>query len=159
MRGLVALLAVGCAGPFAAVAPRVEGNGVEIGYCGSSPVSTESVMRTLEPPMGPTGSSESGLLPAQKEASICLDFVNRGKKQARLNRGAVRLRCPSETDDWAPDHDDQDVIAQAGETRRLHITFRYSPLPRGEDVELLFDGAVAVGGHAVKVAPLKLRRN
>jgi hypothetical protein len=159
MRRLLPLLAVSCAGPFAAVAPRAEGSGVAIVYCGSATASSESVMKSLEPPTGPTGSSESGLLPALKEASICLDFVNRGSKQARINRGAIRLRCPRETDDWVSDRDDQEVIAQANETRRLHVAFHYSPLPRGEDVQLSFDGAVTVGGHAVKVAPLKLRQN
>jgi hypothetical protein len=153
------LLAMSCAGPFAAVTPRVEASAVELIYCGSSTVSAESVMKSLEPPTGPTGSSDSGMLPAQEEVSVCLDFVNRGKKQARIHRSAVKLRCPRETDDWSPDHDDQEVIAQPNEKRRLHVTFPYSPLPRGEDVELLFDSAVTVGGHAVKVAPLKLRRN
>jgi hypothetical protein len=116
-------------------------------------------MKSLEPPVGPTGSSDSGFLPLQKNASICLDFVNHASKQARLNRGAVRLRCPHETDDWQTDRDDQEVIAQPNETRRLHVSFMVSPLPHGEDVALVFDGAVTVGGHAVKVAPLKLRQN
>jgi hypothetical protein len=159
MRRLLPLLMVSCAGPFAALSPRVESSGVALVYCGSSSASTQTVMSSLEPPTGPTDSSSSGLLPARKEANICLDVVNRGTKQVRLNRGAVRLRCPNETDDWSPDRDDQEVIAQPNETRRLHVAFHYSPLPHGEDAELLFDKAVTVGGHPVKVGPLKLRRN
>ena len=159
MRRLLPLLAVSCAGPFAALAPRVESGAVAIVYCGSSTVSADSVMQSLEPPTGPTGSSESGLLPAQTLASVCLELVKHGGKQARINRGAVRLRCPAETDSWSPDSEDREVIVQPNEKRRLHVAFRYSPLPRGEDVELAFDGAVTIAGRQVKLAPLKLRRH
>ncbi len=154
-RWLVLLAAVGCGAPFAEVEPSAPRAGVGLVYCGSSAVSAESIMKAMEPPTGQTG---AGGMPEQKELRVCLRLENHGAAVARLTRSDVVLHCPHETDSAEPDHDDDEVIAHPGETRELHVTFRYSPLPSGEDVTLRFDGALTVGGKPLKPAPLALRK-
>ena len=51
------------------------------------------------------------------------------------------------------------MIAHPGETKELHVSFHYSPLPSGEDVTVSFEHAVTVGGKPVKLRPLALRKN
>jgi hypothetical protein len=113
-------------------------------------------MKSLEPPTGPTG--ESGGMPEQKELRICLKLENKGSQVAKVDRSDFELRCPHETDSYSEDHDDVEVIAHPGETRELHVSFRYSPLVHGEDVQLILDKALTVGGARVKLAPIVLRR-
>jgi hypothetical protein len=161
MRGalVVVLAAVGCT-PFVEVKPSSPAAGVGVAFCGSSATSPESVMKSLEPPTNvPPEVGGSSALPEQKELRVCLKLQNRGAEPARLTRSRVRLRCPHETDPWEYDHDDEEVIAHPGETRELHIAFRYTQLPHGEDVQLLFDGALTVGGRAAKIAPIVLRKD
>ncbi|MGZ3408431.1 MAG: hypothetical protein ACXVAN_18400 [Polyangia bacterium] len=152
---LLSLSLVGCGAPFAEVKPSAPQRGVALVYCGSAATSAESVMKSMEPPTGPSG--ESGM-PEQKELRVCLKLENKGDKVAKLDRSDLELRCPHETDSWSEDHDDVEVIAHPGETRELHVSFRYSPLVHGEDVELLLDKALTVGGARVKLAPIVLRR-
>ena len=154
-RWLVALAVAGCGAPFAEVKPSAPQAGVALVYCGSAATSPESVLKSLEPPVGEAGGDG---LSAQKELRVCLRLENHGEKVARLDRGDIRLRCPHETDDWSQDRDDEEVIAHPGETKELHVAFRYSPLPAGEDVAVIFDGAVTIGGHAAKLPPLLLRK-
>jgi hypothetical protein len=157
-RVVVVLLAFGCT-PFVAIKPSTPTDGVGVTFCGSSATSPESVMKSLEPPTNvPPEVGGSAGLPEQKELRVCLKLENRGDKPARLTRSRVRLRCPHETDSWEYDRDDEEVIAHPGETRELHIAFRYSPLPAGEDVQLLFEGALTVGGRPAKIAPMVLRK-
>ena len=80
--------------------------------------------------------------------SVCLRLENHGSEVARLDRSDLELHAPHETDSWEPDSDDQEVIAHAGETRELHVAFQYSPLPSGEDVELVLDKALTVVANA-----------
>ena len=45
------ILLLGCAGPFAATRPEASrAEGVSISFCGSSQITAEKVLRTLEPP-------------------------------------------------------------------------------------------------------------
>jgi hypothetical protein len=164
MRRLVlsglAAAAVGCAPPFAEVKPSAPRGGVALVYCGSAATSPESVMKALEPPSDlPPEVGGGGGVSAQKELRVCLRLLNRGAEVVRLDRSYVTLRCPGETDDWAPDRDDQLVIAHPGETRELHVAFRYSPLVHGEEVTLLFDRALTVGGKPARLGPVVLRKN
>jgi hypothetical protein len=153
---VVVLLALaGCGAPFAEVKPSAPKSGVALVYCGSAATSAESVMKAMEPPTGPTGESS---MPAEKELRVCLRLENHGDKVAKVDRTDFELHCPHETDSAAADSDDQEVIAHPGETRELHVSFRYSPLVHGEDVEVILDKALTVGGARVKLAPIVLRR-
>lgn len=158
--GALVLLALagGCT-PFKEVKPSSPTGGVALVYCGSSATSPESVMKSLEPPTNvPPEVGGGGGLSDLKELRVCLKLENRGDKPARLDRTRVTLRCPHETDSWEYDHDDQEVIAHPGETRELHVAFRYGPLVHGEDVQVVFDGALTVGGRPAKIGPLLLRK-
>ena len=149
------LAALGCT-PFVALKPSSTASNVSVVFCGSSAASAQSVMKSLEPPTGPTGSSTE--LPDQKELSVCLKLENRGEGTARLTRSRIRLKCPHETDPWEYDRDDEEVIAHNGDSREFHVAFRYSPLPAGEDVQLLFEGAVTVDGRKVTIPSMTLRK-
>jgi hypothetical protein len=158
----VALVAVGalggCAAPFDEVKPSKPEGGVALVYCGSAATSPESVMKSLEPPTGQVSEGTSSM-PEEKELRVCLHLENHGSAPARVERSNFRLKCPGEVDTPSSDHDDDLVIAQPGETRELHVSFRYSPLVHGEDVQLLLDRALTVGGHAVKLPPMTLRKH
>ena len=150
------LALVGCGAPFAEVKPSAPKSGVALVYCGSAATSAESVMKSMEPPTGPVG--ESSGMSEQKELRVCLRLENRGDQVAKVDRSDFELRCPHETDSWSQDRDDVEVIAHPGETRELHVSFRYSPLVHGEDVQLILDKALTVGGARVKLSPIVLRR-
>jgi hypothetical protein len=68
------------------------------------------------------------------------------------------LRTPHENTQPAADSDDDLVIALPGETRELHVSFRYSPLVHGEDVEVILASALSVGGKPLKLPPIVLRK-
>ena len=148
--------AVGCAAPFAEVEPSAPVAGVALVYCGSAGMSTKSVMAAMEPPTGQAGGEDS--VPAPKVLTVCLRLQNQGGEVARVDRSAIELHCPHERDDAESDSDDQEVIAHPGESKELHVSFHYSPLPSGEDVTLGFEHAVTVGGKPVKLRPLALRK-
>jgi hypothetical protein len=152
--GLVAA-AFGCAPPFDLVKPSEARGGVALVYCGSSAASPESVMKSMEPPTGPVGQSS---LPEDKELRVCLRVENHGSEAVRVTRSDFELKTPHERDSPSADSDDDLVIAQPGEVRELHVSFRYSPLVHGEDVQLLSANAVTIGGHPAKFAPMTLRK-
>lgn len=154
-RAIAAMALVGCAAPFAEVAPTRPADGVALVYCGSAATSPESVMKAMEPPTGPTSRSS---LPADAELRVCLRLDNHGHDVARLDRSAFELRTPHETDAPSPDRDDELVIAHPGETRELHVSFRYGPLVHGEDVQLVVARALTVGGHQAALPPIVLRK-
>jgi hypothetical protein len=154
-RAWLVLALVGCGAPFTEIKPSAPKSGVALVYCGSASTSAESVMKSLEPPTGPSGESS---MPEQKELRVCLKLENKGSQVAKVDRSDFELRCPHETDSWAEDHDDVEVIAHPGETRELHVSFRYSPLVHGEDVQVLLDKVLTVGGARVKLQPIVLRR-
>jgi hypothetical protein len=153
----VLILLVACAGPFKATGAS-QASGVEVRFCGSS--GSLGGLRKMEPPSDlPSEVGGSGGLEPPQEVRLCLELENHGPDTARLDRSYLQLKCPSEKQPWVPDSDDQEVIAHAGESRKLHVGFHYSPLPSGEDVKLLFDNALTVGGRRAKLPPLPLRRN
>jgi hypothetical protein len=154
-RALVGLVLVGCAAPFAEVKPSEPRAGVAVVYCGSAATSPESVMKAMEPPTGPTGESS---MPEDKELRVCLRVENHGGDKARFVRSDVSLRTPHENTQPAADHDDDLVIALPGETRELHVSFRYSPLVHGEDVQVILANALTVGGKPLKLPPIVLRK-
>ncbi len=153
---VVAAFVGGCAAPFDLVKPSEPRAGVALVYCGSAATSPESVMKSMEPPTGPVGQSS---LPEEKELRVCLRLENHGREPARLTRSDIGLKTPHESDSPAADSDDDLVIAHPGESRELHVSFRYSPLVHGEDVQVVLANAVTVGGHAVKLPPLLLRKH
>jgi len=157
--GAVAALAValGCAAPFNAVTPSTSAGGVSVVYCGSASTSAQSVINSMEPPVGQSGGDNS--MPEIKELNVCLRLENKGSQVARLDRTSVMLHCPRETDDPQADRDDAEVIAHPGESKELHIIFHYTKLPGGEDVSLRFDRALKVGDKLVKPPPIALRKN
>jgi hypothetical protein len=112
-------------------------------------------MNAMEPPTGPTGQSS---LPEEKELRVCLKLENHGSDKARVVRSDFGLKTPHENTQPAGDHDDDLVIALPGETRELHVSFRYSPLVHGEEVQVILANALTVGGHAVKLPPIVLRK-
>jgi len=152
---LLVAAGLGCAAPFDLVKPSEGHGGVALVYCGSAATSPESVMNAMEPPTGPTGQSS---LPEEKELRVCMRLENHGTEKARVTRSDFGLKTPHESTQPAADHDDDIVIALPGETRELHVSFRYSPLVHGEDVQLLLANAVTIGGHAAKFAPMTLRK-
>ena len=145
--------AFGCAAPFNLIKASEARGGVAVVYCGSAATSPESVMNAMEPPTGPTGQSS---LPEEKELRVCLRLENHGGDKARFVRSDVTLKTPHENTQPAADHDDDLVIALPGETRELHVSFRYSPLVHGEEVQVILANALTVGGHALKLPPIVL---
>jgi hypothetical protein len=153
---------MGCAGPFAAARPDAasRSEGVSVSFCGSSKITAEKVLRTMEPPSDlPPEVGGSGGLEPPEEASFCLKVDNRGGQTARIDRSYLALKCPREKQPWIPDSDDQEVIIHGGESKQLHVSFHYSPMVSGEDVALVLESAVTIGGKRVRLAPLPLRRN
>jgi len=153
--GGLAMAGLGCAAPFDLVKQPEAHGGVALVYCGSSATSAESVMKSMEPPTGPVGRSS---LPEDKELRVCLRLENHGSEVVRVTRSDFGLKTPHESDSPSADSDDDLVIAHPGETRELHVSFRYSPLVHGEDVQLVLANAVTIGGHAAKFAPMTLRK-
>ena len=153
----LALAAFGCGAPFSEVKASEARDGVSIAYCGSSATSAQSVMNSLEPPVGQAGADNG--MPAIKELNVCLRLENHGSDTARLDRTSVMLKCPRETDEPQADRDDQEVITHPGESKELHIIFHYTQLPSGEDVRLVFDRALKIGDKPVKLPPLGLRKS
>ena len=153
---LLVAAGLGCAAPFDLVKPSEGHGGVALVYCGSAATSPESVMNAMEPPTGPTGQSS---LPEEKELRVCLRLENHGSDKARVVRSDFGLKTPHESASPAGDHDDDLVIALPGETREFHVSFRYSPLVHGEDVQVILANALTVGGHPVKLPPISLRKH
>ena len=151
--GAMLAAAIGCAAPFNLVKPSEARGGVAVAYCGAAATSPESVMNAMEPPTGPTGQSS---MPEEKELRVCLRLENHGSDKARFTRSDVALKTPHENTQPAADHDDDLVIALPGETRELHVSFRYSPLVHGEEVQVVLANALSVGGHALKLPPIVL---
>jgi hypothetical protein len=157
--GASLLAALGCAAPFDAVKPSAEKGGVTLAYCGASATSTESVMKSLEPPTNvPAEVGGNNPISDQKELRVCVRLTNKGSQPVRIDRSNILLKCPHETDDWSGDRDDLEVIAHPGETREFHVGFRYSPLVHGEDVEVVFDRAVKIGNQPARLPPIVLRK-
>jgi hypothetical protein len=154
----VVVVAAGCGAPFEAVRPSATAQGVTVRYCGSSDVSPDAVVRAMEPPSSLTPEVGGSPLPGPEELRVCLRLENRGTQPARVDRSYLQLRAPREKQSWVPDSDDQEVIAHPGQTRELHVTFHYTPLVAGEDVSLVLDDAVTVGGRAAHLPPVLLRK-
>jgi hypothetical protein len=161
VRLFLAYLLAGCAGPFAAVRPEASrGDGLSVGFCGSTKITGERVLRAMEPPSDlPSEVGGSGGLEPPEEARFCLSVDNRGTQTARIDRSYLQLKCPREKQPWVPDSDDQEVIVHGGESKQVHVSFHYSPMVSGEDVTLLLEGAVTVGGKRARLPPLALRKN
>src|SRR6185312_7328516 len=147
-----------CAAPVNVVKPSSAVSGVSIVYCGSAATSTQSVINSMEPPVGQGGGGDETMADV-KELNVCLRLENHGAETARLDRTMVLLKCPRETDDPQADRDDQEVIAHPGESKELHLIFKYTKLPSGEDVTLKFDRALKVGDKPVKLPPMGLRKS
>jgi hypothetical protein len=155
---LLTLLAAGCAAPFSMVKPGGAREGVTVSYCGATQSSPGSVMKSLDPPSAVESELHGGLMPPPKELHVCVKVENKGGKPARFDRGLVELKCPREKQNWQPDADDQAVVLHPGQSRELHVTFQYSPIDPGEEVSLLFDRALTLGGRSLHVEPIVLRR-
>jgi hypothetical protein len=153
---LLVAAGLGCAAPFDLVKPSEGHGGVALVYCGSAATSPESVMNAMEPPTGPTGQSS---LPEEKELRVCMRLENHGTEKARVTRSDFGLKTPHESTQPAADHDDDIVIALPGETRELHVSFRYMPLVHGEDAQVILANALTVGGKPVKLPPILLRKH
>jgi hypothetical protein len=159
MRWAALLLLAGCAAPFDAVNATSRHGGVTLRYCGAAATSSESVMKSLEPPTNvPPEVGGNNPISEQKELRVCVKLENKGSEPVRVDRSNVLLKCPHETDDWAGDRDDVEVIAHPGETREFHVGFRYAPVVHGEDVAVVFDRAVKIGGKPARVPPIVLRK-
>jgi hypothetical protein len=143
----------GCGAPFNEVKPSEAQGGVAIVYCGSAATSAQSVINSLEPPVGQGGGDNE-----VKELNLCLRLENHGSDTARVDRTMVMLKCPRETDEPQADRDEQEVITHPGESKEFHVIFHYTQLPGGEDVRVLFDRALKVGDKPVKLPPLGLRK-
>ncbi len=153
--GALVAAAPGCAAPFDLVKPSEAHGAVALVYCGSAATSPESVMKSMEPPTGPVGQSS---MPEDKELRVCLRVENHGSDKVRVTRSDIGLKTPHESTAPAADSDDDLVIALPGETRELHVSFRYSPLVHGEDVQVILANAVTIGNRPAKFSPLTLRK-
>jgi hypothetical protein len=156
---VLALVAVGCAAPFVESRPSAPSAGVSMAYCGSATVSSDSLARSLEPPSDLPAEVGGHPIEPPKEVRFCLRVANHAARPVRLDRSRLVLRCPRERQSWVPDADAEELLVQPGETRELHVRFRYSPLAPGEDVELVFESALSAGGRPLKLMPLSLRKN
>jgi hypothetical protein len=162
VRVLWLILLGGCGGPFVEARPgsaTVQATGVSVAFCGSTKMTTERVLKAMEPPSSvPSDVGGSGGLEPPEEAQFCLRLENRGSQTVRVDRRALTLSCPREKQPWVPDGSDREVIVHSGESKQLRISFHYSPLPSGEDVAVVLDGAVSAGGRPLKLPSLPLRR-
>ncbi len=131
----VLVLAAGCAAEFSEVKHSGSSGNLAISYCGSTGASAGSVIAAMDNP----GSVDNGPLPAERELTICLVAENRGSKDARLDRSHAHLQCPREKQEWLPDRDPEVLTIAPGASQKLHITFRYAPVQRDEQVSLLLD--------------------
>jgi hypothetical protein len=120
---------------------------VAIKYCGSTGASVASVIAAMDNP----GNVDNGPLPAQRELTVCFQAENKGSKPVKVDRSHIRLKCPRERDEWQPDRDDEVVTLHPGGAAKLHVTFRYSPVQKGEQVAVQFDD--------LRVPPIVLRKN
>ena len=154
--GAALAAALGCAAPFDLVKPSEGHGGVALVYCGSAATSPESVMKSLEPPTGQVGDSS---MPAEKELRVCMRLENHGTEKARVTRSDIGLKTPHESTQPAADHDDDIVIALPGESRELHVSFRYMELVHGEDVQVILANALTVAGKPVRLPPILLRKH
>jgi hypothetical protein len=161
VRLIAIVLVCGCAAPFGEARPGVisKAGGASLSFCGSTKVTAQRVLDNMEPPSSlPTEVGGSGGIEPPEQARFCVKLENRGSQTIRVDRSYLALKCPREKQPWIPDSDDRDVIVHGGETKQLYVSFQYSPMSAGEDVSLLFDGAVAAEGRPLKIAPLPLRR-
>ena len=129
------LLVAGCAAEFSEVKTAGGGGNLAITYCGSTGASVGSVIQAMDNP----GGADSGPLPSERELTVCLLAENHGSNDARVDRSHTHLKCPREKQEWIPDHDPEVVILPPGSSKKLHITFRYSPIQPGEKVSVLLD--------------------
>jgi hypothetical protein len=152
---VAALTACGCAGPFEAMRGSVDRASVRVADCGTSGASGTTIVQTLDgPPTGETGSA----LPAPVEAVFCLSVENTGSAPVAVHRSQIRLRAPRETQSYVADRDEDHVKLAAGATAKLRVSFRYTPLRKGEVVEVRLDDAITRGDTPIAVPPLRYRK-
>ena len=145
-----------CAGPFLAVGAGTATSGQVVAtFCGSSSARTASVIAALD---GPPLASPTPTMEPPREVTICVQLDNRGSRPVQIDRSRFHLKCPREQQPWIPDQDDTRFVVPPQSTRKLKVTFSYSPLLSGEDVRLLFDEVAVIGERAISVPPLSLRK-
>lgn len=147
------MLLAGCAAPFVEARPSAPHDGVSVTWCGAQKTSPGSVMRSLDPP---TGRSDERVEPP-KELRVCLRVANGASKPLRFDRARVELKCPRERREAISDADDQTVTLAAGQTRDIYVGFTYTGLETGEEVQVVLDHALTLGGKDLRLAPLVLR--
>ena len=153
MRILIFLFA--CAGPFIDVGKSSKSGSITVTSCGSTKITAERILSNAEPPSSlPSEVGGSGGLEPPEQAQFCVQLENHSSATVRVDRSYLQLKCPREKQPWVPDTDDQEVIIHAGESKKFNVSFHYSPMPSGEDVQLLFDRAV----KGAQLPPLPLRR-
>ncbi len=157
MRVLIFLAA--CAGPFGDLGKSSKSGSITASSCGSTKITAEKILANAEPPSSlPTEVGGSGGLEPPEEAQLCVLLENHSDKTVRVDRSYLQLKCPREKQPWIPDSDDQEVIVHGGESKKLYVSFHYSPMPSGEDVQILFERAVKLDGKALSLPPLPLRK-
>jgi hypothetical protein len=151
----ILIFLVACAGPFADVGKASKSGGVTASSCGTTKITAERILSNAEPPSSlPSEVGGSGGLEPPEQAQFCVQLENHSNTTVRVDRSYLQLKCPREKQPWVPDSDDQEVIVHAGETKKFNVSFHYSPMPSGEDVQLLLDRAI----KGVSLPPLPLRK-
>jgi hypothetical protein len=151
----ILIFSIACAGPFVDVGRSSKSGSIMASSCGSTKITAEKVLSNMEPPSSlPTEVGGSGGLEPPEDAQFCVELDNRSNQTVRVDRSYLQLKCPREKQPWIPDSDDQEVIVHAGEAKKFHVSFHYSPMPSGEDVQILFDRAI----KGVSLPPLPLRK-
>jgi len=107
---------------------------------------------------GPPLASPTPALEPPREVTICVQLDNRGARPVTIDRSRLHFKCPREVQPWIPDRDDARFVIPPASTRKLDVTFTYSPLLSGEDVRLIFDEVATVNSGVIALPPLALRR-
>jgi hypothetical protein len=127
-------LAAGCAPELVEIG-GFERGALALHSCGATGASAAAVIRAMDEP----GSVEGGLLPAQRELTVCLRAENRGGHPLKIDRSHSHLRTKTAREDFVPDGKPELLALGPGQASRFSLTFHLSPLQPGDEVTVTLD--------------------
>jgi hypothetical protein len=145
----------GCAAPFEEVRAGGATGKVAVASCGVRTGSTGSVVRAMD---GPPSEIEGRSTAPSTEFTVCVKLDNQGGQPIKVDRSHLHLKTPRARDTWVPDAADEVFVVPPGTAKRFDITFKPAPLLAGEDVSVLFDGAIYADGRPMSLPPIVLRK-
>lgn len=145
----------GCAAPFEAVRSGGAHGKVAVASCGVRTGSSGSVLRAMD---GPPSEIEGRSTAPSTEFTVCVRLDNQGGEPVKVDRSHLHLKTPRARDTWVPDAGDEVFVVPPGTAKQFDVTFKPAPLLPGEDVSVLFDGAISSGGQSLSLPAIVLRK-